>query len=632
MKKLLRGLAPLVALAALPATALGQTAEPGFALSRFEPSERGSSWFFGDSLELRGHMTGAVGLVADYAYKPLVIYDTAGVEQLVVVRHQLVGHLGGTLLLSDRVRLSANLPVVLFGDGTAGQVELTKLTPPVGGTVGDVRLAADVRLLGQSGDAFTLAAGARVWIPTGEAASWAGDGKFRLAPQLLAAGTRGRVQWSARAAYVWRQRELSFPENSVGSEVSLGGSAGYTFMDGKLLVGPEVFTTTRVAAAEFLKETSSPVELMFGAHYRGKAWRGGLGVAKGLNRGLGEPAFRVVGSIEYAPLEAAPVDSDGDGIADAQDACPTVSGVASADSAKHGCPADSDGDGIPDAQDSCPTVAGVKSDDAAKNGCPADSDGDGIPDAHDACPAVAGVKSEEAAKNGCPPDTDGDGIPDAQDACPSVAGVKSDDAAKNGCPADRDGDGIPDAEDACADEPGVAADDKAFHGCPLTKDVDTDEVPDREDACLKEPGKRNADPKKNGCPVGAVVNGQLVLDQIKFKTASDVILPESNDTLGRVLETLKKLPESNRYRVEGHTDNQGKPAYNKGLSQRRAQAVVRWFVKKGLSEKRFEAQGFGQDKPISTNDTDEGRQANRRVEIHILEGTNQLPAQPAPAK
>jgi len=211
-----------------------------------------------------------------------------------------------------------------------------------------------------------------------------------------------------------------------------------------------------------------------------------------------------------------------------------------------------------------------------------------------------------------------------------VAGVKSDDAAKNGCPPDSDGDGIPDAVDACPAVKGVASSNKAFHGCPA--DLDADSIANTEDACPTEAGKPNADPKKNGCPVGAVVGGQLVLDQIKFKTASDVILPESDETLSRVMETLKKLPETNRYRVEGHTDNQGKPAYNKGLSQRRAQSVVKWFAKKGLSPKRFEAQGFGQDKPIATNDTDEGRQANRRVEIHILEGTNQMPAQPAPAK
>ena len=83
---------------------------------------------------------------------------------------------------------------------------------------------------------------------------------------------------------------------------------------------------------------------------------------------------------------------------------------------------DSDGDGVIDSKDDCPTVAGLK----ALNGCP-DADGDGIADAKDGCPNEAGP----AANNGCPwPDTDGDGVLDKDDTCPDVAGT----VANNGCP------------------------------------------------------------------------------------------------------------------------------------------------------------------------------------------------------
>jgi hypothetical protein len=84
------------------------------------------------------------------------------------------------------------------------------------------------------------------------------------------------------------------------------------------------------------------------------------------------------------------VDTDGDGVADADDACPNEAGVA----ALGGCP-DADGDGVADKDDTCPNEAGV----AALGGCP-DADGDGIADADDACPTEAGV----AATNGCPED------------------------------------------------------------------------------------------------------------------------------------------------------------------------------------------------------------------------------------
>jgi len=118
-------------------------------------------------------------------------------------------------------------------------------------------------------------------------------------------------------------------------------------------------------------------------------------------------------------------------------------------------PKDTDGDGVPDSLDACPTVAGL----AKFQGCP-DTDGDGIPDKDDKCPTVAGV----AKYHGCPiPDTDGDGINDEEDKCPTVAGV----AKYHGCPIpDTDGDGINDEEDRCPNLPGV----KENQGCPLVKE------------------------------------------------------------------------------------------------------------------------------------------------------------------
>jgi OmpA-OmpF porin, OOP family len=124
---------------------------------------------------------------------------------------------------------------------------------------------------------------------------------------------------------------------------------------------------------------------------------------------------------EVIELPAPPVvlDKDGDGIADANDKCPDVAGLAS----MNGCP-DTDGDGITDADDKCPTVAGL----AKYNGCPIpDTDGDGVNDEEDRCISVKGF----ARYQGCPiPDTDGDGVNDEDDKCVSVKGT----AANQGCP------------------------------------------------------------------------------------------------------------------------------------------------------------------------------------------------------
>jgi outer membrane protein OmpA-like peptidoglycan-associated protein len=90
--------------------------------------------------------------------------------------------------------------------------------------------------------------------------------------------------------------------------------------------------------------------------------------------------------------------------------------------------------------------------------------------------------------------------------------------------------------------------------------------------------------------------------------------------LNAVLKILQDLPQITLVSVEGHTDNRGGKGYNKDLSKRRAASVVKWLTDKGIDKKRLTSAGFGQEKPIDTNDTDAGRQNNRRVEFHIKKG------------
>lgn len=109
--------------------------------------------------------------------------------------------------------------------------------------------------------------------------------------------------------------------------------------------------------------------------------------------------------------------------------------------------------------------------------------------------------------------------------------------------------------------------------------------------------------------------GRLVLQGILFDTGSDRIRPESTPTLTAVAAMLAAHPEL-KLVVEGHTDNQGTAPKNLTLSEKRAAAVKAWLVTKHkVDAARLTPKGFGQTKPASTNDTAEGRQANRRVEL-----------------
>jgi len=101
---------------------------------------------------------------------------------------------------------------------------------------------------------------------------------------------------------------------------------------------------------------------------------------------------------------------------------------------------------------------------------------------------------------------------------------------------------------------------------------------------------------------------------INFDTDKSTIKPESKPIIDQMVKLLKDNPGL-RVSVEGHTDSTGTPARNKTLSQQRGESVVSALVKAGIDAKRLEAKGWGQDKPIADNKTEEGKAKNRRVEI-----------------
>lgn len=248
---------------------------------------------------------------------------------------------------------------------------------------------------------------------------------------------------------------------------------------------------------------------------------------------------------------------------------------------------DTDGDGIVDKEDKCPTVKGVR----ANNGCPLDTDGDGIIDAEDRCPTVAGVRENA----GCPADADGDGIIDAEDKCPTVAGVK----ANQGCPADTDGDGIIDSEDACPNVAGIAS----LKGCPAPKDADGDGVIDAEDLM----------PNVAGLVALQGVPENLV---IYFDTDQFSLTAESIALLDPVSALLKAQP-SLKLKLTGHTDSRQSVQYNVELSKNRVFETRKYLIKHGLDAKRMKVAWFSELVPAAPNKTVDGMKLNRRVELKI---------------
>lgn len=203
-----------------------------------------------------------------------------------------------------------------------------------------------------------------------------------------------------------------------------------------------------------------------------------------------------------------------------------------------------------------------------------DDDNDGIPNYSDietATPEGSLVNSKGQALV----DSDMDGIADAYDACPTEKGPFS----TNGCK-DSDNDGVADVKDNCPDKAGAMAN----KGCPEEKTTKT------------------------------LINDQI--NDVTFEYDRYDLTNEAKSILDGVAEFMAMNP-SVKLTINGHTDNSGGEMNNKTLSMNRAEAAATYLQAKGVAKSRLTTKGFGKSMPKATNDTPEGKQLNRRVELKI---------------
>ncbi|HUT76592.1 MAG TPA: OmpA family protein [Polyangia bacterium] len=247
-----------------------------------------------------------------------------------------------------------------------------------------------------------------------------------------------------------------------------------------------------------------------------------------------------------------------------------------------------------------------------------DLDGDAICADVDRCPDEPEDFDGYEDDDGCPEDqdTDADGIPDSADQCPLEPEDMDRHLDEDGCPdPDNDADGILDTGDKCPLEPEDFDGFEDEDGCP-DLDNDKDTVPDLEDDCPFQKG----DAGNKGCPKKyegvEITETHIRINQtIHFAYNKAKIMKDSFPILATVAQVLADNPEIT-LSIEGHTDSRGSDKYNKKLSANRAKAVMEHLVKKGgIEKRRLSSVGFGEEKPVDSNLTEDGRAANRRVEF-----------------
>ncbi len=249
-----------------------------------------------------------------------------------------------------------------------------------------------------------------------------------------------------------------------------------------------------------------------------------------------------------------------------------------------------------------------------------DTDGDGVMDRYDADPLHAedfdGFRDEDGAPD---PDNDGDGVPDVSDGAINTPEDHDGFQDNDGVPdPDNDGDGILDVVDSA---PNAAEDFDGFKdrdGAP-DPDNDGDGILDADDGCPNDAETFNGYEDADGCPdtkpeIAVEAGAAIVLDGVNFAYASAVLTTGSLEILDMVVRTLRDN-EQIEVEIRGYTDNQGSQSANERFSQMRAEAVRSYLLDNGIDGKRVTAVGFGPANPVASNDTEEGRAQNRRIEF-----------------
>lgn len=579
-----------LALLLLHTSAHGQERIPAFSLERLElDNSAKGSLTLASGLAMQKHQYRVFGAL-HYQHRPLLLrVEGLGAEpvDLDVVAGRFSIHLGGAYAIIDGLEIGLQIPVVVYqgGEDLSG-VGLRQ--PEAFGFGAPILNARWAFLRKAAGMPFDLAIDLAVPIPIGSDRALANDPAFGLIPRASAGFEIQRVRVSAELGFKIRAPAPVIGDRTLGSEFTWGLGAALNVTDAFRL---------EAALKSYLSFTNQPAgfELLGGARYTIGALELFLLGGPGLGTAPGTPAFRLVLGAAAASSAKPKADQKPAPRPEPKPEPKPASVVAKAEPCVEGSGYD---------LKQCPDL---------------DADGDGVKNGVDGCPMEPEDKDDFKDGDGCPEDdNDSDGIPDAADKCPNEAGVPE----KQGCPfRDQDKDGIEDSADACVDVPGVPE----FRGCP-PQDQDKDGVFDNVDNCPTEAG-----PTENqGCPAKkkqlvVITKEKLVIkDKVYFDTGKATIQKRSDILLTQIADVLKAHPEITKVRIEGHTDSTGSAETNRKLSASRANAVRDFLMKKGVTPDRLTAQGFGPDRPAASNDTREGRDANRRVEFLIGDEQPQL--------
>lgn len=567
----------------------------------------------------------SVGLTGlfEYAHRPLVIarYDGIDVDRENALDHLVALNLGVQTAFHERVGLGLSAPLYFATFNDLGSQ---------GAAMGDMRLWVPIGLVlpkavGDEPNAgFGLSLVPFINLPSGRQQRFLGDGGVGGGGLLAASVGTGDLLLSAHVGAEYAP-SAEFLNLRSQSRLLTALAVGYDIAD---LVAVRLEATFDPAlSTNDVAFTNTPGEILGslrGDIPAGLNWTLGAGTA--FTRGAGAARLRVFAGLGWSHGKSAPKDTDGDGIVDPDDDCvhdpENVNGYEDED----GCPEDNgtlifrvvDGGDTP--------VAGA-------NGTVADeplgaTDGGGILGAG---PYTPGSQVDALFEHplgwyrttAVPEITVRPGQQTIDVVMPAMPGLLRVRAKVDGQPLDAHitlrgeteeldlGDLGDDGEDTWLVEPGTWQVFAEADGYGIEH---TQIVLDPNGTALVE-----VDLTLSKATIVATENQLITLDRVHFDFDKDTIKPISFPMLDELAVNILRFDELQVIEVQGHTDYKGTHAYNEDLSQRRVDSVRRYLIDAGVPPTKLVAVGFGERCPADTNETDEGRANNRRVQFFVLE-------------
>lgn len=529
-------------------------------------------------------------------------------------------NLSGGYAIIDRVRIHADMPFYFASKGIEG----TPIGESQGGGLGDLRLGGTVMIArGDNGDF-----GFVPWVdlPTGNSDRFMGNQGVAGGGALAGSFTAGFFTMSADLGLEFRP--AIDVQNLTGSDSLVAGlAASATFTEN---FGGTIETRFKPPfEPSEIANSGSPSELTTSLRYRlDSNFHFLAGGARALTPGAGAAAWRAfLGFGWSAPNEKPTHDMDGDGLKDKEDPCPTRPETVNGWKDNDGCPDElsmidvevrmagtalkgieytvkgpgveikrKTGEGQP--IQGMPTETWTAS--SVMSSCFAGTASQELVEGLNT--VVVDLSMQQAKVTVFVKDQDGEVVNDSA--------VKWSTKGDTSC-IPKEPQGVS-ADGGTAQQLGAGVHRLIVEGpehAPVVQDVTVVAGQDQTIEIRTKVAKTKLEAERI-----------VILEKVFFETGLAAIKPESFDLLEEVSNVLKANPQVIKVQIEGHTDNRGKDELNMKLSKGRAEAVRRWMVEKGgVEEERLVAVGFGETKPIASNNNTKGRAENRRVEFNIID-------------